>query len=254
MEFRLLGPFEARTAAGPIPLGSPQQRFVLVALLLEPNWVVQRTRLIDMMWPDAVPASAHNALQVYVSRLRGVLRDSSDGQAWIERVGTGYRLVVDPCALDVNRFHAIVSAARTLTSQAETAVRLREALSLWRGEPLADLDSPWLRRHVCSAFSEAWLDVHEDLFEAEMNCGNHRRVLPEIRRLFGQHPTRERLAGLLMRALYRNGRRAEALGVYREVAAIFTADLGIDPSGALATLHQAMLRNEPDSSGALRVH
>lgn len=211
MEFRLLGPLEGVTDAGPVELGAPQQRFVLAVLLLEPERLVQAVRLVDILWPDRPPRSARNALQVHVSRLRAVLRRTTGDRVRIETLGAGYRITVERTSVDLHRFHQMVSDARRLRSPAEAAGMLRDALALRRGEPLEDLDSPWLRHHVRGPFEEAWLDAAEELFEAELECGNHRAILADLRRLSLQHPTRERLAGLLMRTLCQIGRRADAL-------------------------------------------
>lgn len=249
MEFRLLGPFEAHTDSGPIALGPPQQRLVLVGLLVEPGRVVHRSRLIDMLWPDGAPRSANNALQVYVSRLRSVLHGACECAARIETVGPGYRIALDPDAVDAHRFRCLVSTARSC-EPAQAIELLLEALALWRGQPLVDLDSAWLRHHVCSLLDDAWLDAYEELFSAQLDAGHDRAILPELSQLFAAHPTRERLAGLLMRALYRADRRADALAVYRRVADSLSNHLGIEPSWPLAGLHLAMLRNDPRGTEA----
>ncbi len=245
-----MGPVEACDGADLVPLGSPQQRFVLVALLLEPNRVVAVDRLVDMMWPEGAPASARNALQVYVSRLRRVLRprcgaQTDSSRVEIQTVGAGYRIVVDPEAVDVHRFHALLEAARRARGEERAVSLLRRALELWSGPPLADLDSPWLRRHVCLPWEESWADAHEQLFTMELRRGNHHQVLPRLREFAARYPTRERLAAQLMAALYDMGQRAEALAAYRRVSEAFSSQLGIDPGPALDELHLAILRNDP---------
>ncbi len=244
VEFRLLGPFEARESGAPIPLGPPQQRYVLAMLLLEANRMVPVRRLIQMLWQADAPATARNALQVHVSRLRRLLRERAPGQARIETVGAGYRMAVRQDTVDLHHFQGLVSTARKAASAEESVVLLRRALGMWSGQPLADLDNPWLRRNACSALDGLWLNACEDLFEMELRLGNHSEILPRLSQLVGRHPTRERLAALLMRTLYERGRRADAIAVYRRVAHALGDGFGMDPGRSLDDLHVAILRDD----------
>jgi DNA-binding SARP family transcriptional activator len=117
---------------------------------------------------------------------------------------------------------------------------------MWSGQPLADLENSWLRRNVCVALENVWLNACEDLFELELRLGNHGDILLRLGQLVGQHPTRERLAGLLMRTLYERGRRAEAIAVYRRVAHALGDGFGIDPGRSLDDLRLAILRDDRD--------
>ncbi|HEX6077585.1 MAG TPA: AfsR/SARP family transcriptional regulator [Micromonosporaceae bacterium] len=244
LDFRMLGPFEIRDPDAAIPLGPPQQRFVLATLLLESNRMVPVRRLIEMLWQGDAPTSARNALQVHVSRLRRLFRECGHGDVRIDTVGAGYRMVVDQDAVDLHRFQRLVSAARETDRADEAAALLRRALGMWSGQPLADLENSWLRRNVCVALENVWLNACEDLFELELRLGNHGDILLRLGQLVGQHPTRERLAGLLMRTLYERGRRAEAIAVYRRVAHALGDGFGIDPGRSLDDLHLAILRDD----------
>src|SRR4051812_2807255 len=137
MEFRILGSIEAVGDDGPVPLGAPKQRALLAFLLLNANTVVSRDRLVDALWGPEPPRSAVSSLQVYVHGLRRAL-----GGERIERHGTGYRLHLDPSALDLSRFERLVDqavAALASGRAADAAEDLRRALDLWSGQPLADL-------------------------------------------------------------------------------------------------------------------
>lgn len=250
LDFRMLGPFEVRDSDTAIPLGPPQQRFVLAFLLLESNRMVPVRRLIEMLWQGDAPASARNALQVHVSRLRRLFRDRGHGEVRIDTVGAGYRIMVRQDAVDLHRFQRLASAARKVDRPDEAAALLRRALDMWHGQPLADLENSWLRRNVCAALEGFWLNACEDLFEVELRLGNHGEILPRLSQLAGQHPTRERLAGLLMRTLYERGRRAEAIAVYRRVAHALGDGFGIDPGRTLDDLHIAILRDDRDGRAA----
>jgi DNA-binding SARP family transcriptional activator len=244
LDFRLLGPFEVRESGAAIPLGPPQQRFVLATLVLESNRMVPFRRLLQMLWQDDAPVTARNALQVHVSRLRRLFRERAHGQVRIETVGAGYRMVVRPDTVDLHRFQGLVSTARKASSPDEAVALLRRALGMWSGQPLADLENPWLRHNVCSALEGMWLNACEDLFEMELRLGNHGEILPRLSQLVGRHPTRERLAALLMRTLYERGRRAEAVAVYRRVAHALGDSFGMDPGRSLDNLHLAILRDD----------
>ena len=245
LEFRLLGPVEAWDDDGRrLDLGPRQQRFVLAVLLLEANRVVPVARLVELLWPDEPPPSARHAIQVRVSALRGLLGES------VPVVGdsAGYRIQVDPEAVDVHRFRARVSAARAAADGGDDdgAVRLfRAALHLWTGQPLAGAVPEEVRDQLGHSLEEAHLVTVEDCLDAELRLGRHANVLDELTGLVRAHPTRERLVGQLMLALHRGGQTARALETARATRDHLADELGIDPGTALQDLELAILRDDP---------
>src|SRR5829696_701608 len=243
LEFRLLGPLEARLDSRPLPLGGVRQRVLLTLLLLRANAVVSRERLIDELWRDHAPESAANALAALVSRLRRVL----PADVIVTRSG-GYQASVEPDAIDLYRFERLVeegSRALATGAAAEAADRLRAALKLWQGPPLADFTYEPFAEPVIRRLEELRLAAVENRIDADFALGRHGDLAGELQSLVLEHPLRERLRGQLMLALYRAGRQAEALEVYRHGRAALLDELGIDPSPALQELEQAILRQDP---------
>jgi len=228
-----------------------QQRAVLAMLALHLNVAVSTDFLVDGLWGDQAPASALNIVQSYISRLRKALQAATEvdrvGGAMLQRRGPGYLLELDPKLVDLYRFQRLVREGTQALrpAPARAASTLREALDLWRGRPLAEFaeqpfaqaEIPRLEQQQLSAL-EAWL-------EAELALGRHGEVVGELETLVGEHPLHEGLHGLLMLALYRSGRQAEALGVYQRVRRRLADELGIDPGGPLQQLHQQILRTDP---------
>ncbi|MFI9594304.1 ATP-binding protein [Nonomuraea sp. NPDC052265] len=254
MRFGILGSTRAWDAAGvDVPLGGPARRALLALLLVRPGEIVSQDRLVDLLYGDRAPKNAQHALHSQVSRLRG------DGIP-VELTAAGYRLAVDPEDIDAGRFLRLADTGRAAllghpaagaswgTGQADGSGSdpvlagglLREALALWRGPAFADLDP------VHGApLEERRLAALEDRIEADLRCGGHRGVVPELGELVQRHPLRERLRGQLMRALRADGRQAEALMVYEETRRLLAEELGADPSPELAALHQSLLRGTP---------
>lgn len=226
-----------------MPLGPPKQRAVLARLLVRANEAVPVGRLIDELWPEAPPASARHAVQVYVSRLRKAVGDPARLAA-----GAGaYALRVEPDELDLERFRSLVAqASAQLGAEPAAAGRqLREALSLWRGRALADLDGEPGVRSIVLELEEERLQATELLLEAELTAGRHAEVVPELERLLAEHPARETLYELLMLALYRSGRQAAGLDVYRRARSGLRNELGLEPGPQLRELQSAILRQDP---------
>src|SRR5712692_93732 len=209
MDFRILGPLEVESVGQMLPLGSRQPRALLAVLLLDANRVVSRERLVEALWGEEPPERAANALQVYVSQLRKAL-----GPDVIVTQPPGYLIRVPEGEIDLQRFERLVGEARRL-EPGSAAPTLREALSLWRGQPLAELpDVPFIegeRRRL----EELRLGALESRIEADLALGEHASLVSELETLVREHPLRERLRGQLMLALYGSGRQAEALEVYR---------------------------------------
>jgi DNA-binding SARP family transcriptional activator len=232
-EFRLLGPLEAVVEGNPVQLAAAKPRALLALLLLHRNQVVSTERLIDELWADEPPARATKTLQVYISQLRKAL-----GPERLVTRPPGYLLRVEPGELDLERFEQLAADARKrLTDGDATGARdeLREALDLWRGPP----EGPAAR------LEDLRLSAREDWLHASLESGEAARVIPELEELVASQPLRERPRELLMLALYRSGRQADALELFRRTRELFVDELGIEPSAALRELEGAMLRQEP---------
>jgi DNA-binding SARP family transcriptional activator len=247
-EFRVLGPLEAIVNGRPTQL-SPRPRAVLAVLLLNAGHVVPATRLIDAVWGERPPETAANVLQGYVSQIRKVL-----GRESVETRDPGYLLRIEPESLDLHRFERLATeGARALEDgrAAEAAAILREALVLWRGEALGDVAEGDVLRPAAARLDELRLVALERRVEADLACGRHRELVGELEAVAAAHPLRERPRELLMLALYRCGRQADALDVYRATRARLVDELGLEPGGALQELERAILCHDPslDASG-----
>ncbi|WP_051116420.1 AfsR/SARP family transcriptional regulator [Amycolatopsis nigrescens] len=245
-EFKILGPLEVEHAGRTVELGGLRPRILLTMLLLEANHPVPFTRLIDAIWGDAPPASARTQVRICVSTLRRRL--VLEGMPCpIETHHVGYLLRVPAASSDFGRFRELVRRGRAAADRnrhGDAVELLRAALGLWRGPVAAGLDSE-LVRTLSTKLAEEQLTVLEERFELELRLGLHRLVVGDLAGSVAEHPFRERLCAQLMLALYRSGRQAEALDVFRVTRRRFDAELGIEPGGELRTLEQAILRGEP---------
>jgi len=237
----MLGSFEVRTDDGTVAdVPGTRLRALLIALALEPGRVVSKATLIDWIWGEQLPADTANALQRLVSRLRKALPEGS-----IEGQPGGYRLTVEPGAVDAVRFERLVAQARD--AEGSRRVRLlREALALWRGAAMADVgmeDSEALDAAV-ARLERLRLAALEDRFDAEIGLGQAGELIAELTDLVAAHPMRERLVAALMRALAAAGRDTEALLVYERTRETVADLLGADPSPELSAVHVALLRGE----------
>ena len=243
MKFRILGPLEVWDDAGEISLGGPKLRALLALLLLHANEVVSADRLIDEVWGEDLPERAAGALRVNVSRLRKALpRDV------LATRSPGYVIQVEPDDLDLHRFEQLVDGARELRSRglaAEASERLHEALSLWRGPPLADFAYEAFAQTAIARLEEIRLAALELRIDADLALGREDELVGELMALVAEQPLRERLRFHLMTALYRSGRQVEALDAYRDARRTFVDELGIEPSTALQDLERAILRQDP---------
>ena len=240
MEIRLFGPLEVREGGDQLLLRRRQQRSLLAVLALRVGEVVSTDRLIEDLWGSAPPRSALGSLQNTVSALRGVL-----GADVVVTQPPGYRLGLAREAVDVHRFEDLVRAARAV-EPAERAALLRQALGLWRGEPLADLSFEPFAAAEVARLEELRVGAIEDRVDAELALGHHTELVAELETLVTGHPLRERLRGQLMVALYRCGRQAEALEVYRAARLALADELGLDPSPELQELERKVLRQDPE--------
>src|SRR5215470_13466489 len=246
VEFGLLGPLLIRREAEEVPIPAARQRVVLAALLFKANQVVPLGELAGALWDEELPASARATVRNYVKRLRRALGDVD--RLRIATRGDGYLIGVAPGELDLDRFETLHGQAGKHARAgrwAEASVALHEALSLWRGQPLADVPSDVLARRELPRLAELRLQAAEDRFDADLHLGRHGDLVAELRQLTGAEPLRERLHELLMLALYRAGRQADALAAYRHARAILIDELGIEPGPGLRGLHQQMLAGDP---------
>jgi class 3 adenylate cyclase len=246
MRFRILGPLEALDGAQQVRLGASKPRALLGALLLHANEVVSTARLVDELWGEQPPATAAKLVQGYVHALRKHL-----GSETLVTQAPGYRLRVEPDALDLLEFQRLTDEARSAPAARAAELR-REALELWRGPPLADVVFEGPARHEVGQLSELHLATRIELLEAELELGHHSRLVGELEMLVAAHPYQERLRELLMLALYRSGRQAEALQAYQAARRMLSDELGLEPGQALRELEAAILRQDDAlSAGAL---
>ncbi|MFJ8844676.1 BTAD domain-containing putative transcriptional regulator [Streptomyces cyaneofuscatus] len=248
----MLGPLEVVADGRPVDLGGSKQRATLGLLLLQPGRVVPTSRLLTALWSEEeTPATARKILQNAVWGLRrrlSALSEDGRGGVTLRTRAPGYTLEVAPERIDLHLFRQMATEGRAhLASGApeKAAQHLESALKLWRGAVLSDLTEVGIVWPEVTTVQSARLDVLEDWFEAQLECGRHASVLGEIATLVESDPLRERACGQLMRALYRCGRQADALGVYRRLRASLVEDLGLEPSRELRLLHQAILEHDP---------
>ena len=241
MEFRILGPLEVESEGRAVKVAGAKQRGLLALLLLHANAAVPRERLIDELWGEEPPETAATAIQVHISQLRKVL-----GRDVIVTQSPGYLLRVGEGELDLDRFEAAVGRARN-EAPAEAAEVLREALALWRGTPLADLDAPFARAER-ARLEEHRLAALEQRIDADLALGRHAQLVPELEGLVRTNPLRERLRGQLMLALYRCGRQADALAVYQSGRRLLDEELGLEPGEDLRRLERSILEQDESLS------
>src|SRR5436190_9699807 len=242
MEFRILGPLEAVVDGRLVALGGSSQRALLALLLLQANEVVSSDRLVDELWAERPPSSGATALQVRVSQLRKALGPAAER---LETKPPGYRLRVGRDELDLERFSQLVEEADG-AAPGVASERLRQALALWRGPPLADLAYESFAQAAIARIEELRLVALEQRLDADLALGRHADVVPELEALVAGDPLRERFRGQLMVALYRSGRQVEALEAYREARRALTAELALEPGPALQELERAILRQDPE--------
>jgi predicted ATPase/DNA-binding SARP family transcriptional activator/Tfp pilus assembly protein PilF len=248
-QFGVLGPLSMTSDGAGVALGSRKRRALLAVLLLEPNRVVSRDRLIDALWGEDPPETARNTLQVYVSQLRKLLPEGA-----LETVAPGYRLAIDADSVDLFQFERLSEEGRTALASGNAAAAagtLRAALALWRGPPLADLAwEPFAQSEVVR-LEELRLTALENRIEADLMLGRHGQLVAELEQLVAEQPLRERLRGQLMLALYRSGRQADALMVYQRMRRTLVDELGLEPSESLRQLERAILAHDPTLAAPL---
>src|SRR4051812_15830250 len=245
MEIRLLGPVEVRNDSDRQAPAGRGERALLALLALSPGQVVATTTLIDALWnPDGLPDDPGNALQLRVSKLRRAL--AAEGAADVlGRDGAGYRLDIDPDTVDVHRFTRLVEAGRR-TGDANRAVEAYDAaLSLWRGGPLVDLAGEHWATVEIVRLTELRLAAVAERAERLLTLGSYEQVVADLEPIVAEAPTREKIVGQLMTALFNAGRQAEALELFDRTRRVLADELGIDPSRELRGVMEQILRQDP---------
>ena len=238
----MLGPLEVQTERGWTSVGARKWRTVLAVLLLNPGQVVSTDRLIEEAWPGQPPSTATNLVSVYVHRLRRLIGDA-DGRILVTRA-PGYQILLTPEDLDTQRFAALTAAGSSELSGGDArraAELLNEALALWRGSALADVPPSALISAEADRLEESRFETQALRMEADLACGRPAQVVADARRLLADHPIREGLWMLLIRALHSSGRQAEALEAYGQAREVIAEELGVDPGAELQRLYQQIL-------------
>jgi predicted ATPase/DNA-binding SARP family transcriptional activator len=255
MQVRVLGPLELVSDGGDaVALASPKLRRLLAALVVQADAVVSADQLADVVWGDEPPANATGALHNLVSRLRGRLRSGAAGDdhpLTLDTQAPGYVLTLDADTLDAALFIRLVDQARACldTDAAAAAGMLDRALTLWRGDAYAEFrDEPFARAEA-ARLTELRVTAVEERISAALALGRSDDAIARLELLIGAHPLRERPRGLLMVALYRAGRQADALAAYQRYRALLDTELGLAPSAELRALEQRILRNDPALGG-----
>jgi len=246
MNFGLLGPLVVRRGGLVVPVPRGKQRALLAALLLAANQVLPLHKLVEILWePGPPPSSAEVTARNYVRRLRQVLGEA--GRARISTHPRGYMLAVAPDELDVSRFEILLLAARAAARQGSWEAaesKAREALSLWRGQPLADVESDELAVREVPRLLELRPQAEEIRFDAALHLGHQADVVADLERLAAAYPLREHLHCQLMLALHRVGRGAEALAVFQSARRHLIEELGTEPGTELREVHQRILAGD----------
>jgi DNA-binding SARP family transcriptional activator len=240
VNFRILGPLEVVDEGRVIPLARRKSRALLALLLLNVNEPVSTDRLVDELWNGEPPKTAVASLQNHISRLRKAL-----GRNLIVSTPAGYELRVPAEAVDLACFEQLLAAARAAEGAAR-AEKLREALALWRGEPLADLAYEEFAQTEIARLDELKLTALEERIDADLAIGRHGELVGELEALVARNPLRERLRGQLMLALYRSGRQADALGAFQDARRVLREELGLDPGAELQRLERAILQHDAE--------
>jgi DNA-binding SARP family transcriptional activator/tetratricopeptide (TPR) repeat protein len=251
MRFRILGPLEVLSPDGWTAISAAKWRSLLACLLIRPSQLVPTDLLIDELWGDNPPNTANNLVSIYVHRLRKVIGDV-EGRVLVYRA-PGYLLRLAPGDLDLQQFESQVTEGRKAIAAGDTktgAMLLSDALALWRGPLLADVPPSPLLSTQADRAAELWLAATELRIEADLACGRAAQVVAELRGLVVEHPIRERLWLLLMRALEDAGRRAEALAVYAQAQEVIAAELGVDPGAELRQFHRELLAADASSAAS----
>src|SRR5258708_11610761 len=248
MEFRALGPVELWTAGQRQDLGPARARSILAMHLLTPRTIVPAETLIDRLWDTRPPPKARESLSVYIARLGASLRQAVGDSVQLVGRARGYVLEVDPEAVDVQQFRGLRRQADALAASGDydhAAGLLQEADGLWRGQALAGISGDWIARMRDGLEEERRAAILERV-GCELELGRHAGLVGELRHLLAQYPLDETLVAHQMTALYRSGRPADALSLYRETRSRLVDEQGAEPGPMLAELHQRILGRDPE--------
>lgn len=245
-DFRILGPLAVRTGGRELTVSSPKQRVLLASLLLRADQVVTSDELIRRLWDDQPPRDTRAALHVHTTRLRALLREALDlgDPSVIETHPGGYRLAMDPVALDLTRYRKAAREARVARSEGDADRELaavERALAEWRGDPFETVPSASLQTEVVPQLAEERLTLVERRVALVLGLGGSADLIPQLRALATEHPVRERLREYLMRALHSSGQVAAALEEYRDYYRMLDRELGLPPGQELQELHRQLL-------------
>ena len=252
LRFRLLGPMEILVAGAPVKLPGTAERALLVQLLLSPGRTIPATMLVDRLWSEStLPVDPMNALQIRVSKLRRALRGVGVDDV-VTREGVGYRATVDGSAVDALDFATRIRSARAGAAKAadDGGVHLADlqayddALALWRGDPFSDFAAERWAAAEAARLTELRFAAMSERAQLALVLGRHQEVIGDLEPAVASDPTLESLAGLLMLALYRSGRQADALDVYARTRGVLDDSLGLEPSVSLRSLHERVLRQD----------
>ncbi|MGY1773276.1 BTAD domain-containing putative transcriptional regulator [Blastococcus sp. SYSU D00813] len=241
---RILGPLQVEDDRGPVAVGGHKPRTLLAVLLLAGGDLVPTDRLVAALWGDDPPPGAGTALRAYVSRLRGALGAAAD----LRYRPPGYCLSLDGATLDADTFERLVTAARAAAAAGDHERALADldaALALWRGDALAEFADDDFAAATAARLTELRNTAEEDRLEALLELGRAAEALPELEAVVRRHPTRERPAVALMRALYATGRQADALAAFHDLRARLDDDLGVEPAAAAQALYRRILVHDP---------
>ncbi|HZO79740.1 MAG TPA: BTAD domain-containing putative transcriptional regulator [Solirubrobacteraceae bacterium] len=251
MEFRILGPIEVVHNGKLVALRAARQRAVVGLLVLNSPRPVSPDRLVDELWGDHPPRSALHAIQVYISEIRTVLRTEAGSDSAVRTSSSGYALDVADEDIDARSFERLVGEALNTAARDPLHARsvLEQALALWRGPVLADIENVTAVRLEADRLDEVRLVATECLLAIRLDSGEDTELVGTLKNLVAQHPLREKLCRQLMLALYRDGRQSEALAAYQN-ARVALDELGLVPSRELRDLQQAILRHDQSLDAA----
>ncbi|GLZ01143.1 BTAD domain-containing putative transcriptional regulator [Actinoplanes sp. NBRC 103695] len=245
--FLLLGPVRVRRRDGAlVDVGPPKQQAMLATLALVPDQAVSMARLVDALWGTELPATAAATVRTYAWRLRGLLARAGATQDVLVFEGDGYRLAVDPLAVDVSKAEHLAAEARSALAAEELHVArqsLADALALWAGEPLAGVPGPFAERSR-NRLTELRAALTEQYAETALRLGHHQEAQLRLIEVVAEHPVRERPYVLLMRALYGMGRQVDALEVFHDARRLLVETHGVEPGAELTGTHERILRGD----------
>jgi DNA-binding SARP family transcriptional activator len=245
MRFRLLGPVEVRTDHGWQPIGPTKSRSLLAVLLLRSGQMIPVDRLVTELWPERPPAAAVSLVRGYVLRVRRLIGDPAGAK--LQTCSGGYRLDARPHDTDVQVFEGLFSEGERLLQTGHPGRAddvLGEGLALWRGPAVADVPSGPIRDGEAARLEEQKMAAIETRIDAALARGKHSEMVACLHRAMAEHPFWEGLCARLMVALYRGGRRAEALEAFTRTRKRMIDELGLEPGHVLRTLHRSILTDD----------